>query len=298
MIVNILVAVLLFFAATPSAGQVSADTDTRDLSCEQPPAGATLIHFSRVDAGVYKGSKPRSDADYRLLQSLHVRYVVDLQVIPLVYWWEKRKAKRYGIGLIPGRMNASPISPSEKHIETILAILRDERYHPVYFHCALGRDRTSLIAALYKMYFLGMPPQDALRYLHESGYKDGWVRSGLERYFETHPTPPAALLSRQFLPASDNHVYVLRVQLQTAAHAPGHLGCHQCRVELVEDLFCRYRVKTAALYIDHRSPIYHELRASASFGILDPLMQTKVNVWGVLKNLLQQQISELHNERV
>jgi protein-tyrosine phosphatase len=189
------VAVLLFFGATHSPGQVPADTDTRDLSREQTPAGTTLIHFGHVDDGVYKGSKPRSDADYRFLQSLHVKHIVDLQVIPLAYWLEKRKAKQYGIVLIPGRMNASPVSPSEKHIETILGVLRDERYHPVYFHCALGRDRTSLIAALYKMYFLGMPPQNALRYLHESGYKDGWVRGGLKRYLERHPTPPPALLA-------------------------------------------------------------------------------------------------------
>jgi Tyrosine phosphatase family len=153
------------------------------------------IGIMKILAGVYKGSKPRSDTDYRFLHSLHVKYIVDLQVIPLVYWLEKRKARRYGIVLMPGRMNASPVSPSEKHIETILAVLRDERYHPVYFHRALGRDRTSLIAALYKMYFLGMPPQTALRYLHKSGYKDGWVRGGLKRYLERHPTPPPSLLS-------------------------------------------------------------------------------------------------------
>jgi hypothetical protein len=181
--------------AQPSPGQMPAGTDMPDLSRDQTPAGTTLVHFSRVDVGVYKGSKPRSDADYRFLQSLHVKYIVDLQVIPLAYRLEKRKAKRYGIVLIPGRMNASPVSPSEEHIETILAVLRDKRYHPVYFHCALGRDRTSLIAALYKMYFLGMPPQNALRYLHESGYKDGWVRGGLKRYLERHPTPPHGLLS-------------------------------------------------------------------------------------------------------
>jgi hypothetical protein len=192
---KILVAMLLLFWATHSPGQVRADTDTADLSGEQTAAGTTLIHFSQVDDGVYKGSKPKSDVDYRFLQSLRVKYIVDLQVIPLAYRLEKRKAKRYGIVLIPARMNASPVSPSEKHIETILAVLRDQRRHPVYFHCALGRDRTSLIAALYKMYFLGMPQQKALRYLYESGYKDGWVRGGLKRYLERHPTPPPALLS-------------------------------------------------------------------------------------------------------
>jgi len=187
---RILVALLLFLAAAGSPAEVREYDDQHHT-----PAGTTLLHFGRVDEGVYKGSKPRSDADFRFLQSLHVKYIVDLEVLPSLFRSEKTKAKRYGIVLIPARMNASPLSPSEKHVVTILAMLRDKRYHPIYFHCALGRDRTSLVATLYKMYFLGMPRPEAQRYLHDSGYKDGWVRSGLTRYLEKHPTRPAALLS-------------------------------------------------------------------------------------------------------
>jgi protein tyrosine/serine phosphatase len=185
---KILIALVAFLGAVVSPGEVRAQA-TRQNS----PTGTTLLHFGRVDEGVYKGSKPHSDADYRFLQSLHLKYIVDLEVVPLMYRPEKAKAKRYGILLIPARMNASPLSPSEKHVAGILAMLRDRRYHPIYFHCALGRDRTSLIATLYKMYFLGMPQHEAEQYLHDSGYKDGWVRSGLTRYLEDHPTRPAAL---------------------------------------------------------------------------------------------------------
>ena len=180
--------------ASHLAGQVPAAIDRLD-SRRELTAGTTLVHFGQVDDGVYKGSKPRTEGDYRFLQSRHVKYIVDLQFLPLLDRSEKRKAKRFGIVLIPARMNASPVSPSQNHIETILAILKDKRYHPVYFHCALGRDRTSLIAALYKMYFLGMSEQDAWQYMEESGYKDGWIRGGLKRYLEKHPAPQPALRS-------------------------------------------------------------------------------------------------------
>jgi hypothetical protein len=173
----------LFAWANDSPGQV-------------PAAGTTLVHFGQVDEGVYKGSKPRTDADYRFLQSRHVKYIVDLQFLTFLDRSEHQQAKRYGMVFIPARMNASPVSPSQKHVETTLAILRDKRYHPVYFHCALGRDRTNLIAALYKMYFLGMSQRHALRYMDESGYKDGWVRSGLKRYLKEHPTPSPAFHRR------------------------------------------------------------------------------------------------------
>jgi protein tyrosine/serine phosphatase len=194
---KILVAVLLplLVWVSHSPGQVPAKVDTPDSRREPPAPGTTFVHFGQVDDGIFKGSRPRTDADYRFLQSRHIKYIVDLQFLPFLHLSEQKKAKRYGIVFIPTRMNASPISPSQQHVETILAILRDKHYHPVYFHCALGRDRTSLIAALYKMYFLGMSQQDAWRYMLESGYKDSWIRNGLKRYLEKNPTPPPALRS-------------------------------------------------------------------------------------------------------
>jgi protein tyrosine/serine phosphatase len=177
--------------------QALAAADRSDSALEPAEAGSGLRHFGVVDDGVYKGSRPRSDADYKFLQSLHVKYIVDLQVLPFMSALEQKKAKQYGITVIHGVMNASPISPSEKHVDAILAILRNERYQGVYFHCKFGRDRTSVIAALYKMYFLGMSQQEAKQYLHDNGYgfKYGWLRSGLTRYLKNHPTPPAELLS-------------------------------------------------------------------------------------------------------
>jgi rhodanese-related sulfurtransferase len=186
---------LLLAGARHAPCQVLGSIDAPDPVVQQT-AGSKLKYFSAVDDGVYKGSRPKSDADYRFLQSLHVRYIVDLQVLPLMSLPEKRKAKEYGITVITGTMNASPISPSEKHVTKILAILGNERYHPVYFHCKLGRDRTAIIAALYKIYFLGMPPQEAKQYLRQAGYgfKYGWLRSGLTRYLKNHPSRRPDLL--------------------------------------------------------------------------------------------------------
>ena len=69
--------------------------DTSDLAHAQTAAGSKLIHLGQVDDGVYKGSKPKTDADYRFLQSLHVKYIIDLHVLPFVYRLEQKKAKHY-----------------------------------------------------------------------------------------------------------------------------------------------------------------------------------------------------------
>ncbi len=165
-----------------------------DPAREDAPPGTALKYFAEVDNGVYKGAKPESDADYRFLQSLHVKYIVVLRVLPFTHHSEAKRAKKYGITLIQEEMNASPFSPSEHRIDEILAELRDARNHPVYFHCAFGRDRTSVIAALYQMYFKGMPLPEALQYLDAAGYKESWMRSGLTRYIRKHPTAPSGLL--------------------------------------------------------------------------------------------------------
>jgi protein-tyrosine phosphatase len=182
---------LCFAWSSYSPAQVSTGTKPPGSSHEQMAAGTTLAHFGKVDDGVYKGSRPRTDTDYRLLQSLHVKYILDLQLLPLLQREEQKRAKRYGMEIIHARINASPVQPSEKHIASILAILRDKRYRPIYFHCALGRDRTALVAALYKMYFLGMSQRDAWRYMQEAGFKEAWIRNGLEKYLLNHPTAPA-----------------------------------------------------------------------------------------------------------
>ena len=154
---------------------------------EHPAPGTTIVHFAQVDDGVFKGSKPRNDADFQFLQSKHVQHIVDLNFLPVFSIAERRKARKYGIVVIRVPMNASPISPSEKHVSTALRLLRDQRLHPIYFHCELGRDRTSMVAALYEMYFLGMSQQDAWKKMKADGYKDWWGIHGLKAYFEKHP---------------------------------------------------------------------------------------------------------------
>jgi hypothetical protein len=158
-----------------------------------PAPGTSIIHFAQIDEGVYKGSKPKNNADYRFLQSKHIRYIVDLKFFPLLYRLEKSKAKKYGITVIPATINASPIAPSGKHVRKILCLLSDKRLRPIYFHCSVGRDRTSLIATLYKVYFLGLPREKAwYKMRNQFGFKDDWTLRGLRVYLERHLDSPFA----------------------------------------------------------------------------------------------------------
>ncbi len=151
-----------------------------------PAPGTSIVRFGEIDDGVYKGSKPKNDADFRFLRSKNVKTIVDLQFVPVLYRGEKEKAKKYDIRVIPITMNASPVAPSERHVRHALCLLADKRLRPVYFHCNLGRDRTSLIATLYEIYFRGLPPKDALQEMKHFGFKDEWILSGLRKYLQNH----------------------------------------------------------------------------------------------------------------
>jgi Tyrosine phosphatase family len=146
-------------------------------------AGTSLRYFAELDDGVYKGSKPKRHADFDFLQSQHIRYILEINFLPLLSGAERRQARKHGMTFISVPMNASPLAPSDKHVDRILCLLRDKEFHPIYFHCDLGRDRTSLIAALYAMYFKGMSPDDAWRTMKDYGFKDSWTLRGLKTYF-------------------------------------------------------------------------------------------------------------------
>ena len=160
---------------------------------EHPSPGTSLVRFEQLDSGVYKGSKPKTDADFEYLQSKHVKTILNLRFLPYLDRTEKHRAGVHGITYLTGIMNASTFQPSEKHVDRILKILRDPCNQPVYFHCDIGRDRTSLISALYLLYFKGLPPEEGWQKMKEFGFKDSWTLMGLKHYLLKHETVPSSL---------------------------------------------------------------------------------------------------------
>ncbi len=135
-------------------------------------------------------SKPKIDADYEFLQSKGVKYILELRFFPWLNAVEKHKAKKHGMILLSRTISASTNEPSKKHVDAILCLLRDKRYHPIYFHCDLGRDRAMLIVGLYEMYYQGKSKEEAYKEMKYYGFKDSWTLAGLKNYFEKHSQQP------------------------------------------------------------------------------------------------------------
>ncbi len=190
---GILLLLALSALSTRSLAQAPFEAGTEDPNHHHPAPGAKIVRFAQVDEGVYRGSAPKNDADFRFLQSKGIKYILDLTYHPLLTVLQKKRAKKYGIVLMPAMMNASPIAPSEKHVNRILTILRDRRFRPIYFQCDYGRDRTGLISGLYGIYFKGLSPEEAWRDMKHFGFKESWTLRGLKTYFKKHSQRPPSL---------------------------------------------------------------------------------------------------------
>ena len=191
---------LLLLALIPIGCRSAAHSPIRsnapDIRRVHPAPDTSIIRFQELDPGIYKGSKPKSDADYEFLQSKGVKYILEVRFFPWLNLGEKRKAKKYRMTLLTGTISASTVQPSKKHVDAILCLLRDKRYHPIYLHCDLGRDRAMLIVGLYEMYYHGKSKEEAYKEMKYFGFKDSWTLSGLKSYFEMHSRQPVS----QYLP--------------------------------------------------------------------------------------------------
>jgi DSP-PTPase phosphatase fused to NAD+ Kinase len=165
-------------------------SNPRDAQHSHPAPDTSIVRFGEIDEGVYKGSKPKTDADYRFLKSKNIKYILDLKFFPLLYKLEEKKAKKFGMVVIPATIHASPLPPSKERVRRILRVLADRKLRPIYFHCSVGRDRTSLIATLYEIYFKDLPPEYAMTEMKRLGFKDDWTLHGLKKFLQDYSSSP------------------------------------------------------------------------------------------------------------
>lgn len=191
------VAMWLLFALVAigcrSVAQSPVRSNVPDIAHIHPAPGTHIVRFQELDEGVYKGSKPKTDADYEFLRSKGVKYILELRFFPWLNAGEERKARKYGMTLLTGTVGAWTREPSKKHVDAVLCLLRDTRYRPIYFHCDLGRDRAMLIVGLYEMYYQGKSKEEAYKEMKYYGFKDSWTLVGLKKYFEQYSQTPVSL---------------------------------------------------------------------------------------------------------
>ena len=124
------------------------------LSVAQVPAQNSLtnVHiknFGQMDERFYRGAQPK-EQDYRDLQALGIKTVIDLRDDPVSY--ERRDVEALGMRYVNIPMSDSDYPKSEQ-IDAFLKLVNDPATGKFYVHCAGGRHRTGVIGAVYRFNF-------------------------------------------------------------------------------------------------------------------------------------------------
>lgn len=140
-----------------------------------------LDNFHSFGTNLYRAGRP-SDAGLIYLKQLGIKTFVDLQggdltnpdyqmIIeemepgdaPEAIAAEKAKVESLGMTFLNAPMDSlDPVTSTEgKQIMDLLSLIADPKNQPVFIHCEHGKDRTGLIAALYRVLYEQWTPQAA-----------------------------------------------------------------------------------------------------------------------------------------
>jgi protein tyrosine/serine phosphatase len=189
--------------ALPSAAQFPCAVDFPHDANPTTITDDYICNFHQVDAQLYRGARPESNA-YLKLQQLGIRTIIDLE--------EEDHAEQERNVL--AHFNASfrtedridfisfPITQaqiyrtgvSEEQAQRLFHLIQGAR-KPVFIHCYYGRDRTGAIVALYRMAHEGVPYSQA--YAEALHYKFSPEDLGLMRTLDRYKNPKklASLIS-------------------------------------------------------------------------------------------------------
>jgi hypothetical protein len=141
------------------------------------------LECAQVAPGVYRGSAPRTEDDYRQLQGLGVRTVLDLRTFRTRRMDQECRCIK-SLGMTYVRSGVSFWPEKDGSAERAFCKLTDARLHPIYIHCELGRDRSGLVVALYRVRCQGWSLEAAYCEMERLGFHH-YLRA-LERYFWDH----------------------------------------------------------------------------------------------------------------
>jgi protein tyrosine phosphatase (PTP) superfamily phosphohydrolase (DUF442 family) len=179
----VLVLCLLFLSTAAGA---TVGLPNRDSCTARQASSGTLranLVIKEAGPGVYYGKPPQTADDYFRLRKLGVKTVIDMRKFQRREIAREQstaascglKYRHEPVGYRPTR-DCSP--------EAVLRILSKADEGPFYVHCLMGRDRTGLVVALYRVRCLGWSKDDAyaamLREQFNTDLKD------LERYFQRY----------------------------------------------------------------------------------------------------------------
>lgn len=168
------------FAAVGSNGQVA----------ERAAHWATPVNrdfnLYRMSPDLYRSALP-GQANREQLERLGVRTVISFIEDSDAPWLGDARVQRLNIPLHADRVDDADV------IEVLRTLQRAQANGAVLIHCKHGRDRTGLMAAMYRQVIQGWSKQAALDEMHHGGFGDPQRMEDATAYVESADIPAIRL---------------------------------------------------------------------------------------------------------
>jgi protein tyrosine/serine phosphatase len=143
-----------------------------------PDAGG-LSHVARITEDLYRGAQP-TDLGYDTLRKMGIKTVISFRRFNT----SRKVAEAAGLNYVAIPIYASVGSspPSDAQVKRFFDTVYDPAKQPVFFHCQHGKDRTGMMAALFRIEREGWSNTKAIEEMQTFGYHDvfrdliGYVR--------------------------------------------------------------------------------------------------------------------------
>ena len=139
----------------------------------KPTGPAGISNYHTTAPGITRGGAP-STAGLRALKGLGVHTIIDLRISPKQVKAEKAQAQALGFTWVNLPMGSEP--PTQKQVDTFLAVLARAPGEPVFVHCQHGADRTGCMIGIYRVQVQGWRYADAYAEMRQYGFKPYYTK--------------------------------------------------------------------------------------------------------------------------
>jgi protein tyrosine/serine phosphatase len=135
----VLIAIVTLFVATTGTAlaQTSASANLSNVK---------IKNFGQMDDRFFRGAQPKEE-DYKQLAALGIKTIIDLTDDPKSY--EKPSTEALGMHYVNIPMSDKNY-PQSAQIDQFLKLVDNPETGKFYVHCAGGRHRTGVMAAVYR----------------------------------------------------------------------------------------------------------------------------------------------------
>lgn len=154
------------------------------------PDGGGLKNVARLTPELYRGAQPTEDG-YRKLKQLGIKTVVSFRC----FTDTRPEVEAAGLDyvMIPIYASIGSNPPTDAQLQTFFDTVLDPSKQPVYIHCKHGKDRTGMMAALFRIERQLWTIKEATDEMQDFGYHDifrdliAFVRTYARRGYEAPP---------------------------------------------------------------------------------------------------------------